>query len=153
MTGLEITLIISTSIFTITSILMTVFYISMKKRYKIVDEGHRDDISNRNYWRRRFNELNSDIESDKEQFLSQFETQLSIGDMFSVPDTRHWKDEFRNTTQKITSIDFEGGGFTSVNARTGRGPHGHDAWSNRFTQIKDFTWVNQQNRLKHKFIK
>jgi hypothetical protein len=152
MTGLEITLIISTSVFGIVSILMTAFYISMKKRYDIVSEGHDDAIRNRNYWQRRFLSLEQNIEEDKERFLTQFQNNIKIGDTFYVPDTRTWKEGFRGTHQKIISIDFDEGRFNTVSVQTGMGPRGFVSWTNNFGQIKEFTWVNKQNRLKHKFI-
>ncbi len=127
-------------------------YSNLKWKLRDTEENYRDSQRNRDYWRRRFNELQSNIETDKEVFLRQFETQIEVGDRFTVPDSGSWKDEFRNTTQRIIDIDFDKGEFTSVCAITGRGPTGHDRWLNKFTQVKDFTWVNNKSRLKHKFI-
>lgn len=133
-------------------IVLSMFYFSLKRRYKTLEEGYDDAIRNRNYWQRRFLSLEQNIEEDKERFLTQFQNNIKIGDTFYVPDTNTWRDEFRGTHQKITSIDFENGRFYSVSVLTGRGPSGFVPWINNFGQIKEFTWVNKQNRLKHKFI-
>jgi hypothetical protein len=144
------------SIIILLSGFITWFWIFMYGRLKAnhsdLETRYDDAVTNGAYWHRRYREINEDVEDKEEQFLRQFETELRVGYIFSVPDTTTWKDQFRNTTQKIIDINFEKGTFRSVSTETGRGPDGFRAWTNKFVQIKDFTWVNNKGQLKHKFI-
>lgn len=149
---MEVLLSITVGVFGVGLIMLSMFYTNLKSRYKILQGGYDDAISNKNYWTRRCLSLEENVERDKERFVTQFQNNIKIGDTFYVPDSNVWKEGFKGTHQKIISINFGEGKFNSVSAITDMGPRGFESWSNNFGQIKEFTWANKQSRLKHKFI-
>lgn len=89
------------------------------------------------------------VEQDSHlESLRKFKVTIEVGHTFHVPNNTKWKSTFRNTTQRVISIDYDDSTFRSVSVKTGD----HNTWKNDFSQIGEYTWINNKT-LKHKFIK
>ncbi len=97
-------------------------------------------------------DLDNQVNTRNEEFLRHFQGSLSVGDIFHVP-THEFTDRFRGTTQKIVSINYEGGYFCSKPTSGEALPNGLTSWSVRFNHIPKMAWVKRNNNsIKHKFI-
>ena len=96
-------------------------------------------------------DLDNRVNTHNEEFLKHFQGSLSVGDIFQVPAGIGFVDGFSDTTQKIVSINFEEGHFSSIPTYGGILPNG--SWKTTFDSIPKLVWVKSMgNNIRHKFI-
>lgn len=98
-------------------------------------------------------DLDNQVNTRNEEFLRHFQGSLSVGDIFHVPTDDEFVDGFSDTTQKIVSINFEEGYFSSIPTSGGILPNGFNDWKTYFNHIPKLVWIKSiGNNIRHKFI-
>lgn len=91
------------------------------------------------YWRK------GRLESQVNELTSKINSNITVGAIFYTPNYGDYKDAFKGTKQKITSIDYQRNTFKTIDVNNG------NEWVNQFNQITDFIWEKGPD-LKHKFL-